>query len=311
MIAIPAPFTDLPAPLPAFHRHQSAPAWPPRRHPVTAPARMPASAEAQDVPRVLVIGASARRDGSRPDEVVRAWRIAHLAANALRRQGLQPDLVDLGGSGPEADCWPDALRTLDRLEPQRPVPRGEATRPGRQVTHAHGPDDAALAAHRADQALLALEPRWRSADGLLIVTPSRWHARSSLLKRWLESIAARRAAHAAARAMAQSAAGWRGPVPRADVPPVPSGDAPLIYDIVVAGDPAETEVPRHELAHWLEWLGLRPVREAFAAGYAVGRQGPSGLGIRPDDEAMLHNVRDAAMALALGLRRQGWPRSAA
>jgi multimeric flavodoxin WrbA len=192
-------------------------------------------------PRVLLITASARNDGSCPGEMSKSYRMTQLAAEALKLQGLDTDHLDL------------SLLTSEYGRRIHPCKGCVST----AMPLCHWPCSC-YPNHSLGQVndwMAEIYERWTLAHGVLIVTPVYWYQAPTVLKAMIDRLVCADGGNPdpsstsgkdAAKAKEIEMRGWS----------YPKHLAGRIYGVVVHGDVAGVESLRRNLSDWLDWMGL-------------------------------------------------------
>lgn len=236
-------------------------------------------------PRVLLINASSRNDGTCPGEMSKTWRMTQLAREQIEAAGMEADVLDL------------SLITSEY---------GRAIHPckgcvGTAMPLCHWPCSC-YPNHAMDQAddwMNEIFERWVRAHGVMILTPTYWYQSPSPLKLMIDRMVCADGGNPdvtsthgkkAAEAKAIEQAGW-------DFPKHLAGRA---YGVVVHGDVAGIEAQRRNLTDWLDWMGLVDAGTMAKLDRYIGYYEPywNSHDTLDADEAMQEEVRNAARAVA-------------
>lgn len=203
-----------------------------------------AAAEQADpaaAPRVLLITASARNDGSCPGEVSKTWRMTRLAEEALTVEGIETDHLDL------------SLLTSEYGRRIHPCKGCVST----AMPLCHWPCSC-YPNHSLDQTndwMAEIYVRWTRAHGVVIVTPVYWYQTPTVLKAMIDRLVCADGGNPdptstsgkdAAKAKRIELEGW----------PYPKHLSGRVYGVAVHGDVAGIESVRRNLCDWLDWMGL-------------------------------------------------------
>jgi multimeric flavodoxin WrbA len=191
--------------------------------------------------QVLLVCASARNDGTCPGEVSKTFRLAQIARQALEREKMAVDFLDL------------SLLTSEYALHIHPCKGCVST----AMPLCHWPCSC-YPNHALNQThdwMAELYERWTAAHAVLIVTPVYWYQSPSPLKLMIDRLVCADGGNPdptstggkkPAKAKALEKAGW-------DYPKHLAGRA---YGVVVHGDVAGIEGARRTLCDWLDWMGL-------------------------------------------------------
>jgi len=240
-------------------------------------------------PRVLVICASSRNDGTCPGEMSKTWRMTEWAGTALATEGIQVDVLDL------------SLVTSTYAQHIHPCKGCAST----AMPLCHWPCSC-YPNHSLNQVndwMNDIYEQWVSAHGVLILTPTYWYQSPSPLKLMIDRLVCADGGNPdpssthgkkAAEAKEIELAGW-------DYPKHLAGRA---YGVVVHGDVAGVESQRRNLADWLDWMGLigagtQGVFDRYVGYYESYADSHRTL---DRDTALQEEVRNAARAVAQAVR---------
>jgi multimeric flavodoxin WrbA len=235
--------------------------------------------------RVLVVNASPRNDGTCPGEVSKSWRLAGIAAEVLRGEGLEVDLLDL------------SLLTSDYDRHIHPCKGCVST----AMPLCHWPCSC-YPNHGQGQTgdwMNEIYERWVSAHGVLLVTPTHWYQATSPLKLMMDRMVCADGGNPdptltggkdPQKAKSVELAGW-------DYPKHLAGRT---YGVVVHGDVAGIEGVRRSLCDWLDWMGLVDAGAGARLDRYLGYYEPyaASHAALDRDTALQEEVRNVARALA-------------
>lgn len=236
-------------------------------------------------PRVLLINASSRNDGTCPGEMAKTWRLTQLAREVIEAEGMEADVLDL------------SLVTSEYGRTIHPC-KGCV---GTAMPLCHWPCSC-YPNHSLDQAddwMNEIYERWMLAHGVMILTPTYWYQSPSPLKLMIDRMVCADGGNPDVtsthgkkpeEAKAIEQAGW-------DFPKHLAGRA---YGVVVHGDVAGIEVHRRNLTDWLDWMGLVDAGTMAKLDRYIGYYEPywNSHDTLDKDEAMQEEVRNAARAVA-------------
>ncbi|UUX96188.1 flavodoxin family protein [Aquabacterium sp. J223] len=242
-------------------------------------------ADAATPSRVLVVVGSSRNDGTCPGEMSKSFRLATLAGEALTRDGVEWDLLDLSRLASEPDlhihpCKGCASTAMPLCHwPCSCYPN-----------HGNG---------QVNDWMNDIYERWVSAHGVLLVTPVYWYQAASPLKLMIDRLVCADGGNPdptstggkdAARAKAIERDGWH----------YPKHLAGRAYGVVVHGDVAGIEGVRRSLSDWLDWMGLVEAGPQARLDRFIGYYEPywNSHDTLDADEALQAEVRNAAQAVA-------------
>ena len=191
--------------------------------------------------RVLLICGSARNDGTCPGEISKTWRLTNTAKTALKKAGVEVDVLDLSlltssynlNIHPCKGCVSTAMPLCHW--PCSCYPN-----------HAQG---------QTSDWMAEIYERWTAAHGIIIITPVYWYQAPSPLKLMIDRLVCADGGNPdpstthgkkALEAKVLELKGW-------DYPKHLSGRT---YGVVVHGDVAGIEGARRSLTDWLDWMGL-------------------------------------------------------
>jgi multimeric flavodoxin WrbA len=287
-----APLTRAAGPDYSDSKHELSDEWRATRERLEAAQRLWHDAAAP--PRVLVVCASARNDGTCPGEVSKTWRLSRIAEETLRQRGLQADLLDLSRLNSEFDlhihpCKGCASTAMPLCHwPCSCYPN-----------HALG---------QSNDWMAEIYERWVAAHGVVIVAPTYWYQSPSPLKLMMDRLVCADGGNPdpttthgkkVDEAKALEDAGWS----------YPKHLAGRTYGVIVHGDVAGFESQRRNLCDWLDWMGLVDAGFTARLDRAIGYYEPYSQSHEAldRDDAVQNEVRNVAIAVAaaVALLRKG------
>jgi multimeric flavodoxin WrbA len=245
-------------------------------------------------PRVLVIVASPRNDGTCPGEASKSWRLATRAGATLTAAGCETDLLDLSllTSDPDLHIHPCKGCASTAM----PLCHWPCSC---YPNHGNG---------QVNDWMNEIYERWVAAHGVMIVTPVHWYQATSPLKLMMDRMVCADGGNAdptrtggkdPEKARALELQGW-------DYPKHLAG---RLYGLVVHGDVDGVEGVRDALSNWLGWMGLVAAGRQGVLGRYIGYWQPYATSHDAlDADTALHaEVEVAARAVAAGIadRRAG------
>lgn len=192
-------------------------------------------------PRVLVINASPRNDGTCPGEISKSWRMTQLARTACEAEGAEVDVLDLSRITSDYDRHIHPCKGC--VSTAMPLCHWPCSC---YPNHASG---------QTNDWMAEIYEQWVKAHGVLIITPVHWYQSPSVLKLMIDRLVCADGGNPdptstqgkkAQLAKAIELKGW-------DYPKHLEGRA---YGVVVHGDVAGIESSRRGLTDWLEWMGF-------------------------------------------------------
>jgi multimeric flavodoxin WrbA len=239
-------------------------------------------------PRVLVIVASPRNDGTCPGEVSKSWRLAKHACAIAAAAGAETDLLDLSllTSSPDLHVHP----CKGCVSTSMPLCHWPCSC---YPNHAEG---------QVGDWMNEIYARWAAAHGVILVTPVHWYQAASPLKLMMDRLVCadggnpdptRTHGKHADEAKAIELAGW-------DYPKHLEG---RLYGLVVHGDVDGVEGVRQALSDWLDWMGLVRAGTRGAVGRYIGYWAPYATShdALDADDALHAEVEQAARAVVAGI----------
>ena len=242
---------------------------------------------------LLLVCGAARNDGTCPGEISKSFRLSEVARDTLEVE--EPEL--------EVDVLDLSLLSSEYGRQIHPCKACVST----AMPLCHWPCSC-YPNHGQGQVndwMNELYERWTLAHGVLIVTPVYWYQVPSGLKLMIDRLVCADGGNPdptltggedAARAKAVELAGWS----------YPKHLAGRVFGVVVHGDVAGVESVRRALCDWLEWMGLRDAGGKSKLDRYIGYYEPYATSHRAldDDDAVQEEVRNAARAVARGIRAQ-------
>ncbi len=235
--------------------------------------------------RVLLVCGSARNDGTCPGEVSKTWRLTGIAGDALQREGIEADVLDL------------SLVTSEYGRTIQPCKGCVSS----AMPLCHWPCSC-YPNHALDQAddwMAEIYERWVAAHAVIILAPTYWYQSPSPLKLMIDRMVCADGGNPdpttthgkhvdQAKRLEQK--GW-------DYPKHLEG---RVFGLVVHGDVAGVEVHRRNLADWLEWMGLIDAGAVATLDRYIGYFGPyyNSHDALDKDHALQQEVRQVARAVA-------------
>ena len=191
--------------------------------------------------RVLIVCGSPRNDGSCPGEISKTWRLANIAAQAVRERDVETDLLDLSllTSSYRLHIHP-CKGCVSTAQPLCHWPCSC------YPNHSHG---------QTGDWMNEIYERWTLAHGVILVLPVHWYTATSPLKLMMDRLVCADGGNPdptsthgkdAEKAKRIEMEGW-------DYPQHLAGRA---YGVVVHGDVSGIEDTRRALCDWLDWMGL-------------------------------------------------------
>jgi multimeric flavodoxin WrbA len=235
--------------------------------------------------RVLVICAAARNDGTCPCELSKTFRLSTLAAEILKGDGIDVDLLDL------------SLLTSEYGRRIFPCKGCVST----AMPLCHWPCSC-YPNHSLAQTgdwMNEIYERWIAAHGVLLLSPVYWYQSPSPLKLMIDRLVCADGGNPDPtstggkkpdKAKALELAGW-------DYPKHLAGRT---YGVVVHGDVAGIEGSRRGLCDWLDWMGFIDAGAAARLDRFIGYYEPYATSHEAldGDTAVQEEVRNVARALA-------------
>ncbi len=255
--------------------------------------------EAQDgwasaAPRVLVINASPRNDGSCPGEMSKTWRMTQMARTACEAEGVAVDVLDLSRLTSDYDRHIHPCKGC--VSTAMPLCHWPCSC---YPNHASG---------QTNDWMADIYEQWVRAHGVLLLTPVHWYQATSPLKLMMDRLVCADGGNPdptstqgkkpeLAREMELK--GW-------DYPKHLAG---RVYGLVVHGDVAGIDGTRRALSDWLDWMGLLDAGFGAQLDRYIGYYEPYATShdALDADTDMQQEVKRAARAVALsvGLMRDG------
>ena len=192
-------------------------------------------------PRVLIINASPRNDGSCPGEMSKTWRLTQIARTACEADGMTVDMLDLSRITSDYDRHIHPCKGC--VSTAMPLCHWPCSC---YPNHAAG---------QTNDWMAEIYERWVRAHGVLLITPVHWYQATSPLKLMMDRLVCADGGNPdptstqgkkAQLAREMELKGW-------DYPKHLAG---RVYGLVVHGDVAGIDGARRALSDWLDWMGL-------------------------------------------------------
>ena len=189
----------------------------------------------------LVVCGSSRNDGSCPGEISKTFRLAKLAEETLRADGVETDFLDL------------SRLTSDYA--RRIYPCKACVSTAQPLCHWPCSCYPNHAFEQTGDWMAEIYERWVAAHGVILATPVNWYHTSSSMKLMIDRLVCADGGNPdptlthgkdAEKAKEVELKGW----------PYPKHLEGRIYGIIVHGDVAGVEDARRALSDWLDWMGL-------------------------------------------------------
>ena len=238
--------------------------------------------------RVLVICGSSRNDGSCPGEMSKTWRLAKIAEETLRSQGIEVDFLDL--SRLTSDF---ALRIY---------PCKGCVSTAQPLCHWPCSCYPNHAFNQVNDWMAEIYEKWVSAHGIVLLTPVNWYHTSSSMKLMIDRLVCADGGNPdptltqgkdAQLAKKLELEGW----------PYPKHLAGRVYGVVTHGDVAGIEETRYALTDWLDWMGLVDAGSMSRLDRFIGYYQPYATSHEEldRDTAVQEEVRNVARAVAVAV----------
>jgi multimeric flavodoxin WrbA len=242
-------------------------------------------ANAGERSRILLICAASRNDKTCPGEMSKTFRLMNIAADALREQDMDVDVLDLSelASEPHKVILPCKACVSTAM----PLCHWPCSC---YPNHSLG---------QVDDWMSGIYPRWAAAHGVMIVTPVYWYQAPSGLKLMMDRLVCADGGNPdptstqgkdAALAKALELEGWS----------YPRHLAGRAFAVVVHGDAAGVDTLRRSLVDWLSDMELIQAGRAAALDRYIGYYQPYATSHEALDQdfAVQEEVRNAARSLA-------------
>jgi multimeric flavodoxin WrbA len=240
-------------------------------------------------PRVLVVIASPRNDGTCPGEVSKTFRLAQIASETLRGEAIEVDTLDL------------SRLTSDYRRAIHPCKGCVST----AMPLCHWPCSC-YPNHALGQVgdwMNDIYVQWARAHGVLLCTPTHWYQVASPLKLMMDRLVCADGGNPdptstggkkPEKAKEIELQGW-------DYPKHLAGRA---YGVVVHGDVAGVEDTRRATCDWLDWMALIDAGSGARLDRYLGYYEPYATSHQAldKDTALQEETRNAARALAQAVR---------
>jgi multimeric flavodoxin WrbA len=235
--------------------------------------------------RVLLVGGSARNDGTCPGEMSKTYRLVKIVREILEQAQIGVDLLDL------------SLLTSEY---------------GRKIFPCKGCVSTAMplchwpctcypnhALNQTNDWMAELYERWTAAHAVIIVSPVYWYQSPGPLKLMIDRLVCADGGNAdptstsgknAGKAKALEMAGW-------DYPQHLAG---RVYGLIVHGDVAGIEGSRRALSDWLDWMGFIDAGAVARLDRYIGYYEPYATSHEAldRDDAVQEETRNVARAVA-------------
>jgi multimeric flavodoxin WrbA len=250
--------------------------------------------DANAPPRVLLICASSRNDGSCPGEMSKSFRLVKEAETIFHDARVDVDLLDL------------SLLISDHGRKIHPCKACVST----AMPLCHWPCSCYPnhSLGQADDWMAEIYERFTLAHGIMIVTPVYWGQAPSGLKLMIDRLVcadggnpdpSSTAGKDAAKAKEIELKGWS----------YPKHLAGRVYGVVAHGDTADVEAVSGGIAGWLDWIGLIPAGAQSQVERYIGYYEPYATSHEAldKDEAIVEETRNVARAVsnAIAAMREG------
>lgn len=235
--------------------------------------------------RVLVINGSTRSEHSCPSELSKSWRLADLACQTLKADGVETDFLDLARLASEYGrkiypckaCFSTAAALCHW--PCSCYPN-----------HSMG---------QTQDWMNDIYPLWVAAHGVMIVTPVHWYQSTSTLKLMIDRLVCADGGNPdpssthgkdAREAKRMELEGW----------PYPRHLEGRLFSVVVHGDAEGAENVRHALSNWMRAIHMESAGASAELDRYIGYFGPYATShdALDRDDAVQEEVRNAARTLA-------------
>ncbi len=239
--------------------------------------------------RVLVICGSSRNDGTCPGEMSKTYRLTRIAREALERESIEVDLLDL--SRLTSDYYLRIYPCKACVSTAQPL--------------CHWPCSC-YPNHAFNQVgdwMAEIYERWVAAHAVILLTPCNWYHASSSMKLMIDRLVCADGGNPdptttkgkdAEKAKEVELAGW----------PYPKHLEGRVYGVVVHGDVAGIEDTRRALSDWLDWLGLIEAGPLARLDRYIGYYEPYATSHEAldRDQDVQEEVRNVARAVANAVR---------
>jgi multimeric flavodoxin WrbA len=238
--------------------------------------------------RALVVCASSRNDGTCPGEMSKSFRLAQVAGDQLRTEGIEVDLLDL------SRLASDPMRHI------HPCKGCVST----AMPLCHWPCSCYPnhATRQTNDWMAEIYERWSAAHAVVLVTPVYWYQVASPLKLMMDRLVCADGGNPdptltsgkdAEKAKKIELEGW-------DYPKHLAG---RIYGLVVHGDVAGIEPSRRALSDWLDWMGLLDAGSHARLDRYIGYYEPYATShdTLDADRALWEEVRNVGRAVSLAV----------
>jgi multimeric flavodoxin WrbA len=235
--------------------------------------------------RVLVICGSPRNDGTCPGEMSKTYRLATHVVSTLQQNSISTEALDLSQLASEYGRKIHPCKGC--VSTAMPLCHWPCSC---YPNHSLG---------QADDWMNEIYPKWVGAHGIIIVTPVHWYQAPSALKLMIDRLVCADGGNPdptstggkdAAKAKELELRGWS----------YPKHLAGRIYGLIVHGDVAGTETVEHDLADWLDWMGLTAAGTKARLERFIGYYEPYATSHQSldKDKAILAEATNVAKAVA-------------
>ena len=209
--------------------------------------------------RILIVNGSSRSEHSCPGEMSKSWRVADLAAQTCRGQGLEVDMLDLSRLTSEYG------RTI------HPCKACFSTSPA--LCHWPCSCYPNYSLGQVHDWMNDIYPLWVAAHGVLLVTPVNWYQPSSPMKLMMDRLVCADGGNPdptltqgkdAAKAKAVELQGWH----------YPRHLAGRLFGVIVHGDTEGAENVRRLLGDWMRAMGMISAGAKAELDRYIGYYGP-------------------------------------
>jgi multimeric flavodoxin WrbA len=240
--------------------------------------------------RALIVCGSPRNDGSCPGEVSKTWRLAKIAADAVRERDIETDLLDLSlvTSSYRLHIHP-CKGCVSTAQPLCHWPC--SCYPNHAIGQTH-------------DWMNEIYERWTLAHGVIIVAPVHWYTATSPLKLMMDRLVCADGGNPdptsthgkkVEEAKRLEMNGWS----------YPKHLAGRAYGVVVHGDVSGIEDTRRALCDWLDWMGLIDAGPQARLDRFIGYYQPYATSHEAldRDRAVQEETRNVGLAVANAVRR--------
>ena len=239
--------------------------------------------------RVLVICGSSRNDGTCPGEVSKTWRLAKLAEETLRADGIDVDFLDLS--------------RLASDYARRIYPCKACVSTAQPLCHWPCSCYPNHAFEQVGDWMAEIYEKWVAAHGVILCSPVNWYSTSSSMKLMIDRLVCADGGNAdptlthgkdARKAKEVELAGW----------PFPKHLKGRAYGLVVHGDVSGLDDARRQLSDWLDWMGFIDSGSMSRLDRYIGYYEPYATSHEAldRDTAVQEEARNVARAVAQAVR---------